>query len=255
MNAFLGKVHRLVLVLNRLERAYVDSGTRQTDFEIVDADKRNPTTLTLKPVPRVPSYNPAPALDWGIKQIEAVSRGEQPDERVRGEIASDLVKLATKESEYGYKAFWINGSTDAVRFDEKFLANAVKLAKERANEDATSKWHVGASLGTVVGELRKLDDLDADNEFVIVLPTGVAAIRCIFPAAMRSEMGKFAFKTVQVKGVLHYGEGSPFPYRVDAEQDGIELFPARAPRRTLSQLRGVFAERPNRPDWDSLLNG
>lgn len=59
VHAFLAKVHRLTLVLNKMERVFIEAAVRQTDFEITDADKRNPTTLTLKPVPRVKGYSPA----------------------------------------------------------------------------------------------------------------------------------------------------------------------------------------------------
>ncbi|MCZ4342019.1 hypothetical protein O4H52_10410 [Sphingomonadaceae bacterium G21617-S1] len=255
VHAFLAKVHRLTLVLNKLERTYIESGTRQTDFEITAADKRNPTTLTLKPVPRVRAYDPDPAFHWALAQISAVSRGEQPDDRVRGEIARDLVKLATKEADDGYKAFWINGHAEAVRFDEDFLAKAALLVRDRARIESPSRWHVGASLGSIVGQLKAVDDIDDDREFVIVPPTGAEAITCTFPAAMRGEMGGYLFKTVKVEGILHYGEDSPFPYRVDAKAGGINVYPSRARRRTLDDLRGVFSDLPrNETDWTPLLD-
>lgn len=256
VHAFLGKVHRLVLVLNKLERAFIESSTRQTDFEIVDADKRNPTTLSLKPVPRVLSYNPIPALRWSIEQIEAVGQGQEPDARVGAEIASDLVKLAMRESEYGYKAFWINGHAQAVRFDEEYLANAQRVARERVRKEAPNNWHVGASLGSIVGELKKVDDFDADNEFVVVPPTGPEFVKCVFPESMRAEMGKYLFKMVRVSGALHYGEDSPFPHRVVANEGGIQLYPPTPRRRTFAEMRGMFADRePGTAAWSTLLNG
>jgi hypothetical protein len=39
-HAFIAKVQRLILVLNKMERAFIDSAFRQTDFEIVGADRR-----------------------------------------------------------------------------------------------------------------------------------------------------------------------------------------------------------------------
>jgi hypothetical protein len=251
-HAFIGKVHRLILVLNKLERAFVVSGVRQTDFEIVDADKVNPTFLALKPVPRIKSYNPAPALDWSLRQIEAVGRGQEPDDRVGSEIAFDLVKLATHESETGYKAFWINGAAEPVRFDEQYRANALKIARGRVEAEAPNRWRVGVSQGAVVGELKKVDDLDADNEFVVVPPVGPAQVVCVFPAALKDEMGKHLFKIVRVTGRLHYGEESPFPYRVEATT--IDPMPKR--RKSMRELRGIFAERERIPaDWDAALDG
>lgn len=255
LRAFISKVHRIEIVLNKLERAYLATGTRRTEFEIVAADKSNPTTLTLKPVPRVQNYNPTPAFRWGMAQIATVARGEMPDARVDADIANDFVKLATPEAEDGYKAFWINGHAEQVRFDEEFLARASRVARHRNRQEAPGhRWHVGASVGSIVGELRKVDDVDEERQFVIVPPAGAEAIVCTFPESLRDQLGAFLFKTVRVTGVLRYGEASPFPFQVDA--NGIEAHPVLAKRRSLSELRGVFAGKERRRvDWDTLLNG
>jgi len=251
-HAFLAKVQRLIHVLAKLERAYIATSSRQTDFEIIDADKRNPTTLTLKPVPKAKSYDPVPALNWSLGQMDAVARGGDLDERVGSEIAFDLVKLATKESEYGYKAFWINGYAEAVRFDEQFHDHALRIARNRVAKEAPTRWRVGVSQGSVVGYLRRVDDLDAENEFVVVPPVGADRVVCRFPERLRDAMGDHLFKTVRVVGQLHYGEASPFPYLVEATD--IAQMPKR--RKNMAEMRGVFSQQERVPaDWDTLLNG
>lgn len=251
-HAFIGKVHRLILVLNKLERAFVASSTRQTDFEIVDADKVNPTFLALKPVPRVKGYDPVPVLDWSLGQIDAVGRGQEPDDRVSSEIAFDLVKLATHDSETGYKAFWINGNAEAVRFDEAYRANAEKIARKRIEVESPNRWRVGVSQGAIVGELKRVDDLDADNEFIVVPPVGASRVVCVFPSDLKDEIGNHLFKMVRVTGRLHYGEESPFPFRVEAAT--IDQMPKR--RKSMSELRGIFADRERVPaDWGVALDG
>jgi hypothetical protein len=252
VNSYLTKVHRLVLVLNKLERAYIDAGTRQTDFEIVGADKRNPTTLSLKPVAKAKAYDPAPALKWSIQQINAVSHGIDPDPRVDAEIAFDLVKLSSKENEYGYKAFWINGHAEAVRFDEEFCENARRIARQRVTQEAPNRWRVGVAQGSIVGELKKVDDLEGDNLFVVVPPIGPDRVVCTFPEHLRAEMGKHLFKTVRVTGRLYYGEEGPFPFKVDAIN--IQLMPMR--RKAMTTLRGMFATQERvASDWGELLHG
>lgn len=251
-HSFLNKVRSLILVLNKLERAYINSPVRQTDFEIVDADKFNPTTLSLKPVPRAKAYDPVPTLGWSLEQIGSVGRGAEPDARVSSEIAYDLVKLATKESETGYRAFWINGYADPVRFDDGFRENAINVARARARRETPTRWRVGTSQGTVVGELKKVDDLEAENEFVIVPPVGAKRVVCTFPEAMRAQMGEYLFKIVRVTGHLHYGEEGPFPYKVDASS----IVPMPKRRKSLSDMRGIFAGKEQVPtDWETLLNG
>lgn len=256
LRSFLLKVQRLERVLGKLERAYLGADKRRTDFEIIAAAKVNPTSLTLKAVPHVLNYNPAPAFTWGMRQIRAVGDGQEPDPRVSMDIADDLTKLAERDSSDGYKSFWINGFAERVNFDDGFLSNALRLLAERKRQEIPPElsWHEGASLGSVVGELKKLDDFENDKEFVIVPPAGKPVI-CKFPVSMLGEMGRYWSRIVRVSGILHYKPGSPFPDYVDVQEGGVELF-RQQPKRTLDQLRGVFEgrERPH-PDWDDLIHG
>ena len=252
-HAFLSKIYRLIVVLNKLERTFVDSDKRQTDFEITDADKVNPTTITLKPVPRIKAYDPAPAFVWSMEQIRKVSDGLPPDERVRSNIANDLVELATQRNEYEYKKFWINGYTKAVEFDAKFLENAQRLAREKTILEHPTKWHTGVSFGSITGELKAIDDIEGDRQFIIIPPSGSEQITCVFPDHLRGEMGNLVFKMVTVSGLLHYSDISPFPQRVDAQ--AIEPLLQQAQRKTLSELRGIFSGAArNSVNWDDLIN-
>ncbi len=251
-HSFLAKIQRLIIVLNKLERAFADVSVRQTDFEIVDADKYNPTTLSLKPVPRNKGYDPIPAIEWGLAQIETVSNGSSPDKKVSSDIAFDLVKLATKDSEFSYRSFWINGRAAPIRFDEEFLRNAERIARDRQKLESPLRWRAGSARGSVVGELKKVDDLEGDNEFVIVPPVGAKRIVCTFSSDLREVMGSYLFKVVKVSGSLHYGEASPFPFRVDATD--ITEMPRR--RKSIRELRGVFSGRDRtNVDWGVLLDG
>lgn len=251
-HSFLSKAQRLIHILNKLERAYLGSSVRQTDFEIVNAEKYNPTTLSLKPVPKVAAYDPVPTLDWSLQQIGIVGSGREPDPKVNSEIAFELVDLATNKTETGYRAFWINGHTDPVKFDDEYRENAIKVAKARSRQESPTRWRIGTAQGSVVGELKKVDDLEAENEFVVVPPVGAKRVVCTFPEAMRQEMGDYLFKIVRVTGHLHYGEEGPFPFKVDAAS--IAEMPER--RKSIAELKGIFAGQERVPnDWETLLNG
>lgn len=255
LHSFVRKVHRLALVLGKLERAYLGAAKRQTDFEIIDADKVNPTTLTLQAVPHIRAYNPAPAFKWSLQQIRAVGDGRQPDERVTFDIADDLAELARRDSPDGYRRFWLNGYAEEIAFDDDYLANATKIVADRRRREAPSQWHEGTALGSVVGELRKLDDFEHDREFVIVPAVG-DPVFCKFPPSMDDEMGGYWRKIVKVSGVLHYKASSPFPESVDVSDGGIELYATTRPRRTLREMRGVFAGRERAAiNWGDLLDG
>ncbi|NBE08116.1 hypothetical protein [Paragemmobacter ruber] len=250
-HTYVGKINRLILVMNRLERLHEGSSVKKTDFEIIDADKKNPTTLTLKPVPRVRDYNPAPAVYWSIAQLETIDRGEEPDQRIPSAVLGEIAEMAAPSKDDGYKAFWINGHTDPVHFDKDFHVKALSLAQKRAFAETPIVWHSGKAIGEVIGELKKVDDLDADNEVVLVPATGPDFIRCTFPEAMKSEIGKYLFKKVKVKGVLTYDSLSPHPKRVQILDDGISLYPASVSVVKFADLRGIFAGRKRQEvAWD-----
>lgn len=184
--------------------------------------------------------------------MDIVGKGQVPDARVSSEIAYDLVKLATKDSEYGYKAFWINGHAEAVRFNEDYRIKALVVARERVRLEAPNLWRTGVAQGSVVGELRKVDDLESNNLFVVVPPVGPERIVCTFPDSLRDQMGNYLFKVVRVTGNLHYSEESPFPVRVEASE--LAQVPPR--RKPMRDLRGVFAKQERVvTDWGNLLHG
>lgn len=199
-HTFTARIHKLIMVFNKLERLHQDAPTKKTDFEIVGADKRKPTTLTLKPVPRVRNYSPAPAIDWGLEQLELIDKGENPDERLNSGVLRDIAEIASESKDGGYKTFWINGHTDPIHFDGGFQIKALAAARMRAFEETPNVWHSGRSIGEVIGVLRQIDDLDVENEVIIVPRTGAEVIRCAFPDSMRDEIRKFWGKTVKARG-------------------------------------------------------
>lgn len=150
----------------------------------------------------------------------------------------------------------LGGEGKAVEADETYIGRKAGTVRKQGTGHETTRWHKGVSIGAVVGQLKLVDDIDDAGEFVIVPAVGPETITCRFPDSMRDAIREFLFKTVRVKGALHYRENSPFPYRVDAEENGIEPYPARPRRRSLSELRGVFSNSERtQPDWDTLLNG
>lgn len=239
-HAYITKISKLLNVLAKMERAYLAAGQRRTDFEIVGAEKYNPTTITLKPVPRTKNYNPSPAFHWSLDQMEAIGQGREPDERVGSQLARDLADMAKGSNDSSYKSFWINGHADKINFDDAYHINALKLAKQLATQENPVVWFSGKAEGEVVGRLEKIDNYDADHEFVLVPPVGAEKIVCKFPVSMEPEVGKFVFKMVRVSGDLFYSEDSPHPYKVNIREGGITSVKSVNEKRTLRDLRGIF---------------
>jgi hypothetical protein len=251
-HAWIAKVGSLLAVLARLERQYLGASKKKTEFEVTATEKRNPTIISLKPVPSVTSYDPLPAFRWSIEQLENVATGRDIDERVDAETADMMVGLGKPPREDAYRRFWINGYADPVEFNADFAARAQQVAIRRRAAMAEPAWFEGVSHGSVVGELRALDDLHGERRFVIVPPVGPTQIECRFPEHMRSNIGGYAFKPVRVTGLLHYRAESPFPLRVDMEL--IEEL--RAPSRHLLDLEGLFEGFPAPDvDYSAFLNG
>ena len=238
--AYVTKLSKLLNVMAKMERAFLDGGNKKTDFEIVEAKKYNPTTITFKPVPTAKNYNPIPAFDWGLEQIETIGRGERPDAKVKSGVVKDVAELSKESGDLSYKNFWINGQTDPIRFDDNFYVNALTVANEMAKEESATVWFSGVSRGEVVGTLEKIDNLDADQEFYIVPPVGAERIRCKFPESIKDDLGNYAFKMVRVHGDIHYSETSPYPQFIVLLAGGISEVAPRQKEKNLRDLRGIF---------------
>jgi hypothetical protein len=235
-----------------MERQFLASGKRKTDFEVTDTQKRNPTIISLRPVPTAPAYDPLPAFRWSIAQLERVAHGGDVDPRIDAETADMIAGLARPPKEDAYKRFWINGAADPVVFNEDFGASARSVAARRRAESVEPEWFSGVSQGAVTGELKALDDLQGDRRFVVVPSLGPEQIECHFPEHMRDKIGAYAFKAVRVTGLLTYSSGSPFPMKVDMHD--IERI--AEPAKHLFDLEGLFAgyAKPE-VDYTTWLNG
>lgn len=254
--AYISKLRKLLNVFARLERVYLDSQAKKTEFEIVGMEKYNPTTITLKPVPSAMRYNPIPAFDWGLGQLDNVGTEKPLDARIKSSLVREIAELSKVADDFSYKSFWINGTVEPIKFDEDYYMKALTLAKKMAEDEMPAKWYVGVSKGEVVGRLLKIDDLGADHECYIVPPIGAEKIRCKFPESMEDKIGAHFSKMVRVSGDIHYTELSPHPDHVVIKSGGIAPIEKAARNRPLRELRGLFAgaER-NHVDIESLFGG
>lgn len=239
-HAYLAKLSKLLTIFAKMERAYLEAGNKKTEFEVVATEKYNPTTITFKPVPKAKNYNPVPAFNWTLEQIEIVGSGRKPDSKIKSQLAKDLADISQESSDKSYRKFWINGHAEPIHFDDTYHINALKLARKLAHEETPDSWYKGIADGEVVGRLEKVDNLDADHEFVIVPPIGADKIVCKFPASMESELGAYIFKMVRVSGKVYYSDISPHPYKVVIGDGGVSLIAPRVDAPRLKDLRGIF---------------
>lgn len=112
------------------------------------------------------------------------------------------------------------------------------IAARKIEVERPPQWFEGASLGTIVGDLRQVADIDGEHQFVIIPPIGADRITCTFPEAKRELMRTYLFKTVRVFGLLIYTKDSPFPSRV--EMRDIEAASEFENPPHLLDLRGLF---------------
>lgn len=251
-HAWIEKVGKLLSVLARMERQFLDVAKRKTVFEVTDTQKRNPTIISLKPVPSVVSYDPLPAFQWTLDQLENVAASRPVDPRVDAETADMIASLAKAPAEEAYRRFWINGFADPVEFNDAFALNAMTLAAQRRSTQAEPDWFVGVSQGSVTGNLQAIDDVQGDRTFVLVPAIGPSQIECQFPENMRDEMGKHVFKAVRVSGLLTYTADSPFPSKVKMES----IDPIEAAKVHMVDLEGLFRGYPkNEPEYSAWING
>ena len=235
-HAFIIKVNKLLNVLSKMERTFGSLQSRQTEYEIIGTSKYNPTTMEFRPVPKVRNYDPLLAFNWSINQIDAVQRGAKTDSRIDFQIADDLLDLANTHKDDAYKRFWLEVGDASIQFDDRFVANAATLVAKLKEMEAPVEWHIGVSHGSVTGELRHVDDEDGRRMFVIQPAVGPNRIECVFPEEKRALMNHCLFKTVRVKGKLHYAANAPFPVLIEMD----EMEPLGEPKQHMSELRGLF---------------
>lgn len=245
-HAFARQLTKLMAALSQMERAYGDLTRRQTDYEIVGARKYNPTEISFRPVPSARNYDPIPAFQWTIEQLERLATGDEVDERIDDALAETLAGLATRQRDDEYRRFWMEYSDVRIPFDDSFRDLATKVAETRRQQLAPG-WTTGVSLGSVTGSLRRVSDVEGEQQFIITPAVGPPKIECRFPEQKRDDMNRLLFKTVRVYGKLHYNESSPFPFLV--EMDHIESVSEASGPTHLSDLRGLFKDipRPSTP--------
>lgn len=248
------KLGKLLAVLNQFDRKQVEVRERRVDYEISDAKKFNPTFLELHPVARVPSCDVAAVMEWTFSELEAVAMGGVVDPRVDAALAKSLVDLAELPNDpTGLERFWLELNGRVVGLDDEFRRHSALLAARRIAIERPTIWKQGASLGSVVGYLSQVGDLDGEAKLVITPRIGPEKVECVVKDEDREMVKGHLWTMVRINGLLHYSEKSPFPYRVDMRR--IEQVPAQT-GKSLLDLRGIFRGKPRqRLDLDGLLNG
>lgn len=231
------KLNKLLNFFHRMERLNTGAASRRTEFEVTRAEKYNPTVLALKPVPKVAGYNPVPAFDWTISQLQAVAAGRETDQRVDSAALQALVEIAANPKDGAYGKFWIESGSANITMDDSFAARALAAAARVRALQGDPRWHVGVSFGEVTGGLRAVLDERGEQEFVIHPAVGADRIVCKFTAEQRALMNNYLFRVVTVAGKLHYGEDSPHPKFVE-----MHSIREKSPSPThLLDLRGLFS--------------
>lgn len=132
-----------------------------------------------------------------------------------------------------------------------FMDRARQIAATRRLARTEPGWFAGTAHGSIVGEIRAIDDVQGERSFIVVPAVGPQQIDCRFPESMRDEMGKYVFRTVRVTGLLTYSADSPFPKQV--EMATIEA--VTAPDVHMVDLEGLFAgHERNSIDYSALLH-
>lgn len=252
-HALVDKLRKLLSALAQAERKFLDVSQRQTEYEIVSAEKVNPTNLTFHPVSKRATYDPIPAFDWTLEQFEKVEAGEEIDERLDASFARTLAELAERKREDDYTRLWLTDGQRTINLDARFKARSELIAAKKTEYETPPQWFEGASLGTIVGDLRQVADLEGEHQFVIIPPIGADRITCTFPESKRELMRTYLFKTVRVFGRLSYTKDSPFPAQV--EMVDIEAASPFENPPHLLDLRGLFKGIERSNDDLEHLNG
>lgn len=234
------KLGKLLSALNQFDRKEAGARQRRVDYEITDVRKFNPTQLDLHPVARAPGCDVAAMMGWTIDELEAVQSGSEVDARVDAVLANTLVELSERPRELAFERMWLEYNGHTIRLDDTFLDNSKRLAARLIARERPLRWKQGASVGSVVGYLSQIGDLDGETKLVIRPRVGPDQVECVVAEDDRENVKSHLWTTVRVQGLLHYAESSPFPQSVVMKN--IEGVACR--RRSLRDMRGAFKGRP-----------
>ena len=234
------KLGKLISALNQFDRRRGGVNQRRADYQIIDAKKFNPTTLTLHAVPKVSGFDAAAFMQWSFQELEAVALGQHVDDCIDSGLANTLADLSDSPRETEGGRMWLEMRGREIKLDETFRANSLRLAGSRAAIERPAEWREGASFGSIVGYLSQVGDLEGETKLIITPTIGPEKVECIVLDADRDGVKQHIWNMVRVSGLLHYSKASPFPYRVDMKD--IQM--VAGAKRHLADMRGLFKGRP-----------
>lgn len=239
VRAFLDKFRVFLATMYGLDCAYSRRDKTQIEFEIVNLTRRSPARLAMRARAKENGYDASASTAWGFKQLIELREGRPIDNNVSEGTLDNIINLArwreAKLPELG--TIQVVYGDKSVTIDETLGAQAM-LARSSKVAEKERPWTAGVSHGSVFGELLGVMDLDGAHKFYVVPPSGPKQVQCTFPENLREKVREYLFKTVRVRGLLHYDGDTPFPSRIDA--DGLEG--VGEPARRFSQMRGIFRD-------------
>ena len=237
-HAWIAKLEALIMAYSSMERDFVGAPRRQTEYEVVEARKVNPTIIEIRPTAKRVGYDPMPAFLWANEQLERISQSGEADSTLSASSAKLIAEMAKPPTADSYRRFWINGQTAPVEFNEEFATKAANLAADRRAKESPLQWFEGVSIGSVVGSLRLVDDLSGEQHFAIRPAVGPSRIDCFYEPELEDKLSECLFRNVRVQGRLTYRSDSPHPVSVQVTSIE-ELQPAA---EGLSSLKGLLRD-------------
>ena len=203
----------------------VSSGSRSTDWKVVDLSHSSPATVVLEPtrLAERPDHR-ALVVQQFKATTSAVLRGEVPQD-IDMDVLEELRKLTANVR----RKF----ASISIGFDNERLditpAFASTIEAHLANTEACE--------GTVWGALDTLNVHADANVFYIYPEVGRDKIKCKFQEGLLEKARKAIKRRVEVIGTLRFRPTARYPFEV-AVRD-IDIFPAEADLPLLSSLRGL----------------
>lgn len=237
-DVFISKLKQFVSTIYSFDRSFAGKAKRSIELEVFDLRKVNPAFVLFNPRTEVRGYDAAESVSWAMHQFASIAEGGTVDPRVSQETLDNVIDLARvrKAKLPLLQSIRAQYRDDVAKFDEAIAGRAMALRATR-DFDKKAVWQAGVSRGPVFGELNGVTDLNGEKTFWIITPSG-KHIQCLFPEALRHEMGARLWTTVRVHGFLRYDGRQPEPYLIEAERIEAMDDPGRP---HLSDMKGAFS--------------
>jgi hypothetical protein len=223
---FLRELQLLTSALNKADRDVHPTGEPSSYYRIVNLSMASPATVVMEAQPKDPDTdNRRSVLSHFFSVLGSVRDDRSPPEPTSYGLLEDIAGMVSPVGRT-MRSVRISRNGDVIQLGPGIQKTVQRLL---AQEETCP--------GAIRGMLEAINlHMDA-NTFRIYPDVGPSKVTCHFPTELQQEAISAIKHFVEVRGVLNYRVGSPYPHEILVAS--IEAFPPEDELPSLWDLKGI----------------